>query len=275
MAAPLPTLGLGLGWRPELALLIDRHPALGFVEVIAEDINPAAPPAALQRLRRRGLAIIPHGVSLSLGGTEPLDPDRLSALAALAQRLEAPLVSEHLAFVRAGGIETGHLLPLPRRRDSLDLLVANIRRARAALPVPLAVENIASLFEWPGAEMDEATFLTEVLEQADVSLLLDIANVYANARNHGWDAASFLDHIPLDRLAYVHIAGGTERDGLYHDTHTHPIPVGVLDLLEELCARVPVPGVLLERDDDFPADVELLEELTAIQEALVRGNARR
>src|SRR5262249_5642102 len=153
------------------------------------------------------------------------------------KRLEAPLVSEHLAFVRGGGFETGHLLPLPRTRTALELVIANIRQAKAALPVPLAVENIATLFEWPNPEMDEATFLAEVLERADVLLLLDLANVYANARNHPSNPLAFLDRIPLERIAYVHVAGGVERDGLYHDTHTHEVPSAVLDMLEQLYAR--------------------------------------
>ena len=122
-----PNLGIGLGWRPELALFVERSAALGFVEVVAEDCDPTDLPAGLQRLRERGLAVIPHGVSLSLGSTEPPSPGRLARLATLARSVGAPLVSEHLAFVRAGGIETGHLLPLPRRRDSLEVLVANIR----------------------------------------------------------------------------------------------------------------------------------------------------
>jgi uncharacterized protein (UPF0276 family) len=133
------------------------------------------------------VAAIPHGVSLSLGGAEPLDRGRLDALARLAERLNAPLVSEHIAFVRGGAKETGHLLPLPRTRESLELVVANILEAKAALPVPVAMENIASLFEWPNPEMSEAEFLTEILERADVLLLLDIENAYANARNHGYD----------------------------------------------------------------------------------------
>ena len=99
------------------------------------------------------------------------------------------------------------------------MLVANARAARRALPVPLALENIAALLEWPGAEMDEAIFLAEALERADALLLLDVANVYANARNHGWDPLAYLDRLPLERLAYVHVAGGVERGGLYHDSH--------------------------------------------------------
>src|SRR5207253_618234 len=113
--------------------------------------------------RRRGVPVVPHGVSLSLGGAEPPSPARLDALARLAARLGAPLVSEHLAFVRAGGLESGHLLPLPWTKAVLQIVVDNVRRAQDALPVPLALENVASLLRWPGAEMDEASFLAEVL----------------------------------------------------------------------------------------------------------------
>jgi hypothetical protein len=270
------SLGLGVGWRPELALAIERNPMLGFVEVLAEDLDPWGPlPAPIKSLRQRDLPVIPHGVTLSLGSAEPPDRRRLAALARLATRLEAPLVSEHLAFVRGGGIETGHLLPVPRTRQALDVVVENIRAAKAALPVPLALENVATLFEWPSPELDEAVFLAEVLERADVLLLLDIENVYANAKNHGGDPVAFLDRLPLDRLAYVHVAGGVERQGLYHDSHAHPVPPPVLDLLEKLCARVAVPGILLERDGDFPAEPELTAELERIAAAATRGNRRR
>jgi uncharacterized protein (UPF0276 family) len=268
MALHPPPLGLGIGWRPELALAIDRRPGLGFVEIIAEDFDPWGPiPAPVAELRRRGVAVVPHGVGLSLGGAEPPEPRRLAALGRHATRLGAPLVSEHLAFVRAGGIESGHLLPLPRTREALDVVVANIRAAREALPVALAVENVATLFEWPHADMDEATFLAEVLERADVLLLLDVANVHANARNHGFDPLAFFDRLPLERIAYVHVAGGIERNGLYHDTHTASVPAAVLELLHELCVRVTVPGVMLERDDDFSGEAELNAELDAIAAA--------
>jgi len=276
MNATLPQLGLGIGWRPELALRIERRADLGFVEVIAEDLDPWGPlPGPVVRLRERGTKIVPHGVSLSLGGAEPPDPRRLEALGRLAERLGAPLVSEHLAFVRAGGLESGHLLPLPRTQEALEVVVENVRRAQAALPVPLALENVAHLFEWPGGEMGEADFLAEVLERADVRLLLDVENVYANARNHGFDPLAFLQRLPLKRLAYVHVAGGILKHGLYHDTHCHAVPAAVLDLLEEVAARVPVPGALLERDGDFPPDARLNAELDGIARAVARGNARR
>jgi uncharacterized protein (UPF0276 family) len=274
MKTHIPNLGLGIGWRSELALAIDRRRDLGFVEVMAEDVFDSIP-EPVEVLHERGLAVVPHGVTLSLGSAEPPDRQRLASLARLAKRVNAPLVSEHLAFVRAGGTESGHLLPVPRTADALNLIVANIREATAALPVPLAIENIATLVEWPDPEMDEPAFLAEVLERADALLLLDVENVYANCRNLGGDPLAYLDHLPLERLAYMHLAGGAERDGLYHDTHAHSVPKAVLDLVEEICARVSVPGVMLERDDRFPSTPELNAELDAIADAVRRGNARR
>jgi uncharacterized protein len=275
MNAQLPITRIGVGWRPELALMIARAPQINFIEVVAENVPPAALPRPLIQLKERGATIIPHGTGLSLGGAEPLDQRRLSHLARLAEKLGAPFVSEHIAFVRAAGREAGHLLPLPRTRAALDVLAENILAARAALPVPIALENIAALFEWPGAEMDEVAFITEALDRTGARLLLDVANLYANARNHGWDAVAYLDRLPLERLAYVHIAGGVTRRRLYHDTHAHMTPAGALDLLEQLCARVRPAAVLLERDDHFPADDELRAELDAIATAIERGARRR
>ena len=269
-------LGLGLGWRPELAWTIERHGGLGFVELLAEDFDPKRElPVPIQRLRDRGLAVIPHGVSLSLGGAEKPDPRRIDHLARLAERVQAPLVSEHLAFVRGGGVETGHLVPVAYSPEMLDLVIENVLIAKRGLPVPLALENIATLFEWPGAELDPAEFLTQVLVRSDTLLLLDIENVYANARNHGFDAVAFVESLPLDRIAYVHMAGGFEKNGVYHDTHTHPVPAGALALLEELAARAEVPGAMLERDDDFPPEAELLAELGEVETAVRRGAERR
>jgi len=269
------SLGLGIGWRPELALAIERREALGFIEVTAENVQLDDIPPALTRMVTRGVPVIVHGLSLSLGGAERPDPRRLDHLARVAERLNARLVSEHLAFVRADGLEAGHLLPVPRTREALEVIVDNVAWARSLLPFPLALENIATLVEWPGAEMDEASFLAELLGRTDTGLLFDVSNMYANARNGGWEPVSALARLPLDRLAYVHVAGGTVRDDLYHDTHAHPIGAGPLAFLEELCSRIEPPGVMLERDDAFPRGDELDAELEAIQQAIARGAARR
>lgn len=257
--------GVGIGWRPEISGFVADLPGLRFTEVIAESVLTAGPvPAPLAALRERGVAVVPHGVKLSLGGAEPVDPARVTHLARVADLLGAPLVSEHIAFVRAGGVEAGHLLPLPRTREAVDAVVANVRRTQAELPVPLALEPIAALFDWPDDELDEAQFLTEILDRTGALLLLDLANVYANARNRGGDPVDLLDRLPPERIAYVHVAGGAEHDDVYHDTHTDPVPAAVLDLVGELCAQHRPPAVLLERDGRYPAAEVLRGELDAI-----------
>jgi uncharacterized protein (UPF0276 family) len=269
-----PRLGLGIGWRPELALDIQRRQDIGFVEIVAENVNPSKIPPPLQELRGRGVRVIPHGISLSLGGAEPVDKSRVRRLADLARELDAPVVSEHVAFVRAGGVEAGHLLPLPRTQAPLEVMIDNVRAAQDLLPVPLALENVAALFDWPDREMDEAEFIGRIIDRTGALLLLDVANTWANARNLGGDPIAILRQMPLEKLAYVHVAGGEERDGTYHDTHAASVPVSVLQLLTSLSRLVDLPGVMLERDDDFPSAAELNRELDAIAAAFALGRAQ-
>ncbi|MEU4794834.1 DUF692 domain-containing protein [Streptomyces sp. NPDC023327] len=265
-------LGTGIGWRPEIADAVEAMPGIDWVEAVAENVCPGHLPDSLLRLRERGVTVVPHGVSLGLGGADRPDEGRLTALAERALALGAPLVTEHIAFVRAGGdltatapLEAGHLLPVPRTRDALDVLCENVRVAQDALPVPLAVENIAALVSWPGEEMTEGQFLYELVERTGVRLLIDVANLHTNHVNRGEDPARALDELPVEAIAYVHVAGGFERDGVWHDSHAHPVPEPVLAILADLASRVSPPGVLLERDENFPAPAELERELDAIR----------
>jgi len=267
-------LGLGVGWRPEIDGLAGR-PELGFVEAVAESVDPRRPAAGLLAARERGLAVVPHGIRLSLGGAERPDSRRLEHLGAVAQRFAAPLVSEHIAFVRAAGQEAGHLLPVPRTHEALEILTENVAIAQRALPVPLALEHVAALVEWPEAELDEAAFVSELIDRTGALLLLDLSNLYANAHNHGYDARGALARFPLERIAYVHVGGGVHRDGVYHDTHSDPVVPGVLALVEELFTLTDAPGLLLERDGNYPAEQELASELDAIAAAARRGGDRR
>ncbi|MFI6435627.1 DUF692 domain-containing protein [Streptomyces sp. NPDC050759] len=275
-------LGTGIGWRPEIADAVERMPGIDWVEAVAENLCPGHLPESLRRLRERGVTVVPHGVSLGLGGADRPDAGRLLALAERAEALGAPLVTEHIAFVRAGGpltasprLEAGHLLPVPRTRDALDVLCENIRIAQDALPVPLAVENIAALISWPGEEMTEGQFLYDLADRTGVRLLIDVANLHTNHVNRGEDPAEALAGLPLEAIAYVHVAGGFERDGVWHDSHAHPVPRPVLDILTDLASRVSPPGVLLERDENFPEPGELERELGAIREAVEKGGGAR
>ncbi|MCT9090652.1 DUF692 family protein [Streptomyces sp. ASQP_92] len=274
-------LGIGIGWRPEIATAVEGLDGIDWVEAVAENLCPGHLPDSLVRLRGRGVTVVPHGVSLGLGGAERPDARRLAELAARAEALGSPLVTEHIAFVRAGGaltasprLEAGHLLPVPRTRDALRVLCENVRIAQDALPVPLALENIAALIDWPEDELTEGQFLAELVERTGVGLLIDVANLHTNRVNRGEDPAKVLDALPLEAIAYVHVAGGVERDGVWHDTHAHPVPRPVLDVLAELAARVTPPGVLLERDEAFPPTAELAGELDAIRSTL-RSATRR
>ncbi|MEU6404874.1 DUF692 domain-containing protein [Streptomyces sp. NPDC046985] len=273
-------LGTGIGWRPEIADAVEDMPGVDWVEVVAENVCPGHPPESLLRLRSRGVTVVPHGVSLGLGGAERPDEGRLRALAERAEALGSPLVTEHIAFVRAGGpltasdrLEAGHLLPVPRTRDALAVLCENIRVAQDALPVPLAVENIAALLSWPGEELTEGQFLYELADRTGVRLLIDVANLHTNHVNQGEDPAKALAELPLEAVAYVHVAGGFERDGVWHDSHAHPVSRPVLDVLTDLASRVSPPGILLERDENFPEPAELEEELATIRQAVQRGRA--
>ncbi|WP_327359071.1 DUF692 domain-containing protein [Streptomyces sp. NBC_01304] len=275
-------LGTGIGWRPEIAEAVEAMPGIDWVEVVAENVCPGHLPDSLRRLRERGVTVVPHGVSLGIGGAERPDPERLKALAERAEFLRSPLVTEHIAFVRAGGsltaspaLEAGHLLPVPRTRDALDVLCENVRIAQDQLPVPLALENIAALINWPGEEMTEGQFLSELVERTGVRLLIDVANLHTNHINRGEDPARALDELPVEAIAYVHVAGGFERDGVWHDSHAHPVPQQVLDVLADLASRATPPGVLLERDENFPAPRELERELTSIRQTLVKGEVAR
>lgn len=268
-------LGIGIGWRPEIAAEVEALSGIDWVEAVAENLCADHLPDSLVRLRERGVTVVPHGVALGLGGADRPDPARLAGLAARAELLGTPLVTEHIAFVRAGGpltasprLEAGHLLPVPRTWDALDVLCENVRIAQDSLPVPLALENIAALISWPDEELTEGQFLAELVERTGVRLLIDVANLHTNHVNLGQDPAKALDELPVEAIAYVHVAGGIEKNGVWHDTHAHPVSAPVLEVLAELRSRVDPPGVLLERDDAFPPAAELAGELDAIRATL-------
>ncbi|WP_406246601.1 DUF692 domain-containing protein [Streptomyces anulatus] len=268
-------LGIGIGWRPEIAAEVESLSGIDWVEAVAENLCADHLPDSLVRLRERGVTVVPHGVALGLGGADRPDPVRLASLAARAELLGTPLVTEHIAFVRAGGpltasprLEAGHLLPVPRTWDALDVLCENVRIAQDSLPVPLALENIAALITWPDEELTEGQFLAELVERTGVRLLIDVANLHTNHVNLGQDPAKALDELPVEAIAYVHVAGGVERNGVWHDTHAHPVTAPVLEVLAELRSRVDPPGVLLERDDAFRPAAELAGELDAIRATL-------
>jgi uncharacterized protein (UPF0276 family) len=281
--------GSSIAWRAPIATLLSDLAVAGslqFTEVVAENMTPGRLPEQVVGLRQCDVVVIPHGVSLGLAGADVPDPARLRRLADLARELGSPMVSEHVAFVRAADtpdplhgdvLEAGHLLPPPRTREALTVLCDNISRAQDVLGVPLALENIAALFAWPEDEFDEPGYLTEIVRRTGALLVLDVANLFASAIAQGGDARVQLNRFPLSHIAYVHTAGGRYRQGRYIDTHGDAMIDEVASLLVsfvEGCHRagVPVPGVMLERDTDVTADA-VLPDLHAIDAVLEKGRA--
>jgi len=256
--------GVGIGFRRELAhALLSEPSAVDFVEVVAETCRDRASLREAMALRELW-PVIPHGVKLSLGSAEGVDLTRAKELGRIARELDAPLVSEHVSFVRAGGREIGHLTELPMTREAVRIVARNVSALRRCLPdIPLLLENVARAFVWPESahKMSEGDFYAEVVAATGCDLLLDVGNLYANAVNASLDPAAVLASFPLDRVAMLHVAGGVREHGFYYDTHAHPVPSEVFDLV----ARVPNVPVLLERDAGLDAHAQILAEVAQLR----------
>jgi uncharacterized protein (UPF0276 family) len=275
-------VGVGLGFRFELAsAMFEASAGAGpaWVEIHPENYLGRGGLFArhLDRVLERW-PVLTHGLTSCVGDPEPFDRAHLAQLRALLRRTGGRLHSEHLCFGSAGGLYAHDLLPLPFTDEAMANAVQRIRELQGALEVEIAIEN-TSYYAHPGGlpVRSELSFLLEVLERADAKLLLDVNNVFVNAVNHGFDAAAFLDAIPPERVAQIHVAGHLVRpDGLIVDTHAEPVRAEVLALVERTLARVgPGVPILLERDGNFPPLAQLLAELDALETLRSRAAAPR
>jgi len=273
---------IGLGWRPALAAgILSNLDKIDIVEVIADDFFNAA---HRERRALRTLAaqtpIALHGVSLGLASSVAVDPKRLDHMARLCAEIAPVSWSEHLAFVRGGGVEIGHLAAPPRTTATIDGALANLANATTIVGVAPQVENVATLIDPPGSDRNEATWVSEIIRGSNCDLLLDLHNLYANALNFNFDPIDFITSIPAERIAAIHLAGGKwiGKHGAQRllDDHLHDVPDSVYDLLAEVGARTRRPlTVILERDGDFPFIGCLLDQLDRARQALSRGRARQ
>jgi hypothetical protein len=214
---------------------------------------------------------ITHGLALSLGGFDPWDRAYLADLDRLILRIGSPWHSEHLCFTSVDGVFTHELLPLPFTRTMARHAAQRARDLQRFLSVPLLLENITYYAELGQAALDEADFITDVLEDADCGWLLDVNNVYVNSLNFGFDPKAWLARTPLHRVRQMHIAGHAAFDGLVIDTHGTPVIDPVAELMQWALARIgrAVP-VLLERDNHIPDLEDLLAERAHLQAAYDR-----
>jgi uncharacterized protein (UPF0276 family) len=274
----MPVLGVGLGLRWALVDdILERPPAaLAWLEVAPENYMRRGGrfPAQLAACAARW-PIVTHGLTMSLGGSDPLAPDYLRTLAAFVRQVGTPWHSDHLCFGVVDGVALHDLLPLPFTEEAADHVAARVIEAEEALGVPMAVENISYYAHPGGGKMDEAEFVGRVVEKARCSLLLDVNNVYVNSKNHHFDARQMISKMPLDRVVQIHVAGHDESDPeLVIDTHAEPVKNEVYDLLAFTLGKTGKVPVLLERDDNFPGWDELCHELASIDAILRQAPAR-
>lgn len=281
---------VGLGWRGELAAGIFAHlDRIDLVELIADDhFKASARELRPLKLLASQVPVTLHGVAMGLAGSEPVVAWRLDAMARLADTLGAVTWSEHLAFVRAGGQEIGHLAMPPRTAGGTEAAVRHVEQAARVVGRAPLLENIATLVEPPGSWLDEPAWTSAIVQGSGAPMLLDLHNLYANAVNFGRDPFAMLDAMPLDAVRAVHLSGGhwidepvlpgaprSARGQRLLDDHVHDVPEVVFGLLEHLGARAAGPlDVIVERDGAYPAFDVLLRQVDAARSALARGRAR-
>ncbi|MBS2024153.1 MAG: DUF692 domain-containing protein [Deltaproteobacteria bacterium] len=261
--------GIGLGLRKPFArdLLATTRRGPDWLEVTPE--NWVFFGGKLRRTldaARERFALVPHSVSLSIGGPDALDDALIGAVAKLCEVAQAPFWSDHLCYSTVNGAPLHDLLPLPFTLEAVEHVAARAAEVRRRAGVPLVLENATFYAHMPGAgargDMDEGEFLLRVVQASECDLLLDVNNVWVNAQNHGFDARAFIDRMPLDRVRQLHVAGHTPKDGVIIDTHIGPIIDPVWDLYRYTLQRAGrlIP-TLVEWDQEIPALDVVLDEV--------------
>jgi uncharacterized protein (UPF0276 family) len=254
--------GVGVGLRRSLyeGLLATDRP-VDWLEIVAESFVDAGGQRALMLARcAERWPIVAHGVTLSVGGPDPMDAT-LDALRPLLRALSPPFVTDHLCYASVGGHQTFDLLPLPFHPEAVTHVAARAREAQDRLETPLLLENITYYATMPGSVMSEPAFIRAVLDEADCGLLLDVNNLYLNAVNHGHDPFELLTQMPLERARQVHLAGFSRQDDVLLDTHSRPVAEPVWALYEQALMRTGPLPTLIEWDQDIPSIDAVLDQV--------------
>jgi len=265
--AGLPQLGFGLGLRPQYYPdILDGDPPVDWFEAVTENYLVAGGPPLrqLDRIAERWPVVL-HGVSLSIGGSDPLDRDYLAQVRRLADRIRPKWISDHLCWSRHNGVQLHDLLPLPFNDETLRHVARRVRQVQDILGCRILLENVSSYVEWQSSTMTEWEFLSALGAEADCLLLLDVNNIYVSAHNHGFDADGFLAGLPTDRVTQIHLAGHSNEGDLIVDTHDAPIIDPVFDLYGRAIRRFGPVSTMIERDDNFPPFADLLDELARVR----------
>jgi uncharacterized protein len=254
--------GVGIGLRvPHYRHILEKKPVVDWFEIISENymVDGGRPLTVLDSILDQ-YRVVQHGVSMYFGSAEPLSREHLGRLKALVRRTGTPWLSDHLCWGSVDGTYTHDLLPMPYTFEAARVTAEKIRQAQDFLEVPIAVENVSSYAEFHVSEMTEWEFLNEVVERADCGILLDVNNIYVSSQNHNFDPKVYVDQVPADRVAQIHIAGHSKFEKYILDTHDHPVLDAVWGLYARAIERCGPTATLLEWDDSIPSFDEVHAE---------------
>ncbi len=267
-----PSLGFGLGLRTDhYEEILSTHPRVDWFEVISENylIPGGKPLYYLDRIRAHYPCVM-HGVSLSIGSTDPLDLDYLAQLKALAQRIEPAWISDHLCWTGVAGKNSHDLLPLPYTEEALEHVVHKVRQVQDFLGQRIVLENVSSYVSYKDPALTEWEFLSALTREADCLLLLDVNNIFVSAFNHPFDAETFLRGVPRDRVQQIHLAGHHHCGDYIIDTHDAEVIGPVWDLYAQAIDLLGPVSTMIERDDRIPPLADLVAELDAARRICAR-----
>ena len=261
-------LGFGLGLRTDHYEEVLAHtPPIDWFEIITENyLVPGGKPLYFLDKIRQNYPMVMHGVSLSLGSSDPLDWVYLRQVKELAARIEPAWISDHLCWTGVNGLNTHDLLPLPYTQEMIDHVVSRLSQIQNYLKRPLLIENVSSYLTYKQSEMTEWEFISEIVKQAGCYLLLDVNNIYVSAVNHGFHSLDYLNAMSRDKVLQIHLAGHSHCETHIIDTHDAPIIEPVWQLYAEAIKRFGPISTMIERDDNIPSLSELLTELQKAKE---------
>lgn len=258
----IPKLGIGIGLRPvHYEEIFSKQPAIDWFEIISENymVEGGKPLENLDRILER-YPVVQHGVNLAIGSPDPLDWDYLKKLKALTKRTKTPWLSDHLCWGRLLGAHFHDLLPLPYTKEVIDYVVERAKIVQDFLELPFALENLSSYVAFREDEMSEWEFYTEIVERADIFMMLDVNNIYVSSRNHGFDPMEYINAIPMERVIQIHLAGHSDHGEYVLDTHDHPVRDEVWELYGIVWPRTGGVSTLLEWDENFISFEETWKE---------------
>src|SRR3990167_8843970 len=257
-----PQLGFGLGLRTDhYSAILEEKPDVDWFEIITENyLVPGGKPLYFLDKIRAHYPMVMHGVSMSIGSSDPLDLDYLKQVKLLANRVEPKWISDHLCWTGVQGKNTHDLLPLPYTEEAVKHVAGRIRQIQDILGRHILIENVSSYLTYNQSVLTEWEFLKEVSERADCMILLDINNIYVSSVNHEFDPLDYIASMPANRIYQIHLAGHSNMGDYIIDTHDHDIVDSVWNLYSETLRRIGLCSTMIERDDHIPPLSELVSE---------------